>query len=60
MKKNLLLFAIYLLPMIGMAQTTIFTDNFNRGSGSSSSLPSGTAASTTGTWSSGSTSITVA
>jgi hypothetical protein len=32
MKKNLLLFAIFLLPLIGMAQTTIFTDNFNRGS----------------------------
>jgi hypothetical protein len=30
MKKNLLLFAIFLLPLIGMAQTTIFTDNFNR------------------------------
>jgi hypothetical protein len=59
MKKNLLLFAIFLLPLIGMAQTTIFTDNFNRGSGTSSAMTS-SIASTTGTWSSSSTSVTVA
>jgi hypothetical protein len=65
MKKNLLLFAIFLLPLIGMAQTTIFTDNFNRGgvvspisAGGSPSVTYTTRTTSTGTGS-GATSTTV-